>query len=347
MERYVLDLLPGEKPGLEYLLKGGEVVVKEVRPGSPAEAARVPVGCVIVRINDVAVTSADILVRELKRSRARITLEVHNPPPRSSRSARSARSDRSARSERSFRSSPIEATLVTPTGKTPAVLQVGRAALKVVSDAGVEEIMLETLSHATLMVLPKGREEVVCVHCHGEGAPALILTELDVNQLVDDVNMRLGALGLAEIEVDAEAAKRSLHRESLSRSSSASSYSTAHFVLPTLRGARGGALSFHSSAEVLESIAATHQFREPGVFTEDLPDTFAAIKPMLARRGGALIFFAGVAKEGLVIVGQKAVYRWIPDETLQHATPDATLSRCMPYSEISEMVIGAETVTPW
>eukprot|EP01062_Namystynia_karyoxenos_P020473 TRINITY_DN17749_c0_g1_i4.p1 TRINITY_DN17749_c0_g1~~TRINITY_DN17749_c0_g1_i4.p1 ORF type:complete len:1063 (+),score=247.79 TRINITY_DN17749_c0_g1_i4:82-3189(+) len=73
------------------------------------------------------------------------------------------------------------------------------------------------------------------------------------------------------------------------------------------------------------------------VRVEELPDSYSAVKPLLSRRGGALLRWAGFARAGrrkelrIVIVGATACYLFRP--------ADGSPCACCPLAELSEVVV--------
>eukprot|EP00754_Rhynchopus_humris_P010215 Rhum_TRINITY_DN14135_c11_g1::Rhum_TRINITY_DN14135_c11_g1_i1::g.70486::m.70486 len=358
MERYVLHVLPGEKPGMEYVMRGKSLIVASVRPASAAADAGVPEGCVVAKMNGTPIDSAAALLKELRASRHKMVLDVHR-----------GGSERAA-------AHPLDAVVLMPGGRVPGAVRAHRSYLRVTATTGEElrEVSLRNLSHATTMELPgKGRGAaptvVACLHTIDD-SPQLLLADVDIEALFDVINARLEKLDLPPLPIDENEASPNSYDDDDDDGrgggggttatggdsgggvggggggdDASSSYDGEPLSPPILRGIRAAHLTFHCSIEAVATVEKTGLCRASGVLAEELPDTFASVKPLLARRGGALVYYAAVCREGVVLVGSGAVYRWLPDESTSNASPDLQHSRCMAFGSVSEMVVGLGETT--
>eukprot|EP00659_Diplonema_papillatum_P010646 gene10646-16383_t len=327
MDRYVLHLQRGEKPGMEYMRNGNVIAVKSVRKDSAAYRRGIPVGGIVKCLNNMRIDSPEDLVRALKNAGQRLVVDIEQDTGDRRNAVRQPKDE------------VVEVTMVTPVGPRHALVRLTPDAFVVTSDSGEREIFLADLKGASLLSVPPVS---VLALSMWEGDDVL-LSNSDYEFLLDEINKRLTHARLPELPVEdhrtSDTASSSSQRSSYSIEASPESDRRVRALSP-LEGhevQRVGS-SFVCHVESVQKLASGHHLPRT-IVAEELPDVFAGVKPVLARRGGAIVYFIAFTKEGIVAVGTRAVYRWTRNRG------ETALARCVPVADVSEMILCSSGLT--
>eukprot|EP01060_Flectonema_neradi_P025917 TRINITY_DN3477_c0_g1_i1.p1 TRINITY_DN3477_c0_g1~~TRINITY_DN3477_c0_g1_i1.p1 ORF type:complete len:698 (+),score=147.24 TRINITY_DN3477_c0_g1_i1:98-2191(+) len=316
MERYIINVSDKERPGLEYLRRGDKILVKSVRAGSPAAEAGVPIGGHIKFINGQKVNSVKSLQKALRSTYDSITVDII------------AKSDSDG--EKVF-----EASTVTPNGELPCIVRITDGVMATSCDGRISYVDLSTIKSVTLLEVP---HLIMCFDIEDGEVDQLLLSRVNTQEVMKHINKCLVSQGLPPITVD-EPVDDSDDESNASSASSPPPRDSPQTSISRNHSERSSVRYDHRVKFACTTpVCANPKLASLSVVpTASLSDQFAPIKSILARRGGATVYYLATCKEGIVAIGKDAVYRWVSSK---ESATTAKLERCVPITEISELVIS-------
>ena len=316
MERFVINVSDGERPGLEYLRKGDRIIVKSVRAGSPAAVAGVPLHGHIKFINGHAVNSVATLQRALRNTDDSISLDII------------------PKSDKEEEMHVSEASIVTPKGEFPCVVRISQGVVTTSFDGEILRVAVSDIQSVTLLEIP---HLIMCFDIDGDD-DQLLLSKVNPQVIMKHINRNLATQGFPPIPLDQpnddsdDESSSDSHSSPPLKDSPQTSISRNHSERSSSRN------DHRTNFACITPICGNPKLAQLSTLsTASLSDQFAPVKSIFARRGGATVYFLATCKEGIVAIGKDAVYRWISSKD---SATTAKLERCVPLTEVTELVIS-------